>query len=229
MKEKTSLKSIVLDGIIKNNPVFVLFLGMCPVLATTSSFSSALGMGIAVVVVLTMTNIIISLIRKIVPNDIRIPIYIVVIATVVTIVEMFMKAFMADLAATLGVYLSIIVVNCVILGRAEAFASQNNVGRSILDGLGTGIGFLLALVLIALFREVIGTGAIEFVGLFSGNVLFRLPLFEKYAINLFVGNVGAFIMLGLLIALINMFTSVHKKRLLKLEAKKEEATVKEAK
>jgi electron transport complex protein RnfE len=229
MREKTSLKSIFLDGIIKNNPVFVLFLGMCPVLATTSSFSSALGMGIAVVVVLTMTNIIISLIRKIVPNDIRIPVYIVVIATVVTIVEMFMKAFMADLAATLGVYLSIIVVNCVILGRAEAFASQNNVGRSILDGLGTGIGFLLALVLIALFREVIGTGAIEFVGLFSGKVLFRLPLFEKYAINLFVGNAGAFIMLGLLIALINMFTSVHEKRLLKLEAKKEEATVKEAK
>ena len=179
MKEKQSLKSIFVDGILKNNPVFMLFLGMCPVLATTSSFSNALGMGLAVVVILTLTNIIISLIRNIVPKDIRIPVYIVIIATVVTIVEMLMNAYMPDIAMRLGVYLSIVVVNCIILGRAEAFASQNNVGRSVLDGLGTGIGFLGGLLILALFREIIGTGALTYVGLVSGETLFTLRIFPE--------------------------------------------------
>ncbi|MGI6644951.1 MAG: electron transport complex subunit RsxE [Bacilli bacterium] len=234
MKEKQSLKSIFVDGILKNNPVFMLFLGMCPVLATTSSFSNALGMGLAVVVILTLTNIIISLIRNIVPKDIRIPVYIVIIATVVTIVEMLMNAYMPDIAMRLGVYLSIVVVNCIILGRAEAFASQNNVGRSVLDGLGTGIGFLGGLLILALFREIIGTGALTYVGLVSGETLFTLRIFpEKYAISIFVNNAGAFIMLGLLVAAVNAIVMGAKKSQAKKAAQKELAakkqTVEEAK
>jgi electron transport complex protein RnfE len=229
MEEKQKLSQVFTDGIIKHNPVFALFLGMCPVLATTSSFSSALGMGLAVVLVLFLTNTIISLIRKIVPHDIRIPVFIVIIATVVTIVELLMKAYMPDLASRLGVYLSIIVVNCIVLGRAEAFASKNNVGRSILDGLGTGIGYLLALLLLALFREILGTGAITYTSLITGKVAFTLRIFpQKYAISIFVENTGAFIMLGLLVALINLISNAIKRGKEKEKKNKEAAAMQAA-
>ena len=195
---------IFTSGIFTSNPIFVLFLGMCPVLATTSSFSTAFGMGLAVTAVLMLTNILISAIRKLVPNEVRIPVYIVVIATVVTIIEMIMKAFTPDLAATLGIYLSIIVVNCIILGRAEAFASKNSVLDSFLDGIGTGLGFLAGLLIISLLREVIGTGALKFQEPFANTVLFNIRLFpQDYAISLFTQNAGAFLMLGLVAASIN--------------------------
>lgn len=195
---------IFTSGIFSSNPIFVLFLGMCPVLATTSSFSTAFGMGLAVTSVLMLTNILISSIRKIVPNEVRIPVYIVVIATVVTIIEMIMKAFTPDLASTLGIYLSIIVVNCIILGRAEAFASKNTVFESFLDGVGTGIGFLLGLLVISFLREIIGTGGLTFQEPFANTIVFKFQLFpQEYAISLFTQNAGAFLMLGLVAAAIS--------------------------
>lgn len=201
VKTKSQNLKIFTSGIIENNAIFALFLGMCPVLATTSSFSSAFGMGLAVIAVIIMTNVLISLVRNYVPNEIRIPVYIVIIATVVTIVEMLMYAFMFDLAQTLGVYLSIIVVNCVILGRAEAFASKNTVFHSFLDGLGTGIGFLLGVSLVALVREIFGTGGFGFANPFTGLTLFHIQIFpSQYAISLLTGNAGAFIIYGLLTA-----------------------------
>lgn len=194
---------IFLNGLVYENPTFVLFLGMCPILATTSTFSAAFGMGLAVTIVLLLTNLIISLIRKWVPNEIRIPVFIIVIAAVVSVVEMLMYAYTFTLAETLGVYLSIIVVNCIILGRAEAFASkvENSPLDSIIDGLGNGLGFFFAVVLISLFREIIGTGGLAFSNPFTNQVLFDLQIFPKeYAISLFTQNAGAFLMLGFLVA-----------------------------
>lgn len=213
VKKKSNNWKIFSSGIITSNPIFVLFLGMCPVLATTSTFSSAFGMGLAVIAVLVVTNTLISLIRKLVPNEIRIPVYIVIIATVVTIVEMLMYAFMFDLAQTLGVYLSIIVVNCVILGRAESFASKNTVFHSFLDGLGTGLGFLLGVVLVALTRETIGTGGLGFNNPLTGIELFHVQLFpQQFAISLFTVSPGAFIVYGLLTAAFVAINAAYKDR-----------------
>jgi electron transport complex protein RnfE len=174
------------------------------VLATTSGVSSALGMGLAMLAVIIVSNIVVSLIRKIIPNEIRIPVMIVIIATIVTVVEMLMKAYLPDLAANLGVYLSIIVVNCIIFARAESFALKNGVLDSFLDAIGTGLGFILSVLLLALAREVVGTGAIDFNSFISGESLYLLRIFpQQYAISIFVENSGAFIMLGLLVALIS--------------------------
>lgn len=195
--------SIVLDGIFKNNSTFIMLLGLCPVLATTSGISSALGMGLAMLAVIIVSNVSISLIRKIIPNEIRIPVMIVIIATIVTVVEMIMNAYLPDLAANLGVYLSIIVVNCVIFARAESFALKNSVLDSFLDAIGSGLGFILSVFVLSLFREVIGTGAINFKNFVNGETLFNIRIFpQEYAISLFVQNPGAFLMLGLLVALI---------------------------
>lgn len=203
MKIKEKLK-IVTSGIFQGNPTFVLFIGMCAVLAVTNTFSSAFGMGIAVIAVLILSNVIISLIRKLVPDDIRIPVYIVVIAVVVTVIQMFMEAFTADLAATLGVYLPLVVVNCIILGRAEAYANKNTVLDSFLDGVGTGLGFLAAVSAVSIIREIVGTGAFGFTDPFTNTVLFQVQLFpSQFAIPIFVQNAGAFLVLGLLVALIN--------------------------
>lgn len=196
--------SIILDSAFKNNSTFILLLGLCPVLATTSGVSSALGMGLAMLAVIIVSNIVVSLIRKIIPNEIRIPVMIVIIATIVTVVEMLMKAYLPDLAANLGVYLSIIVVNCIIFARAESFALKNGVLDSFLDAIGTGLGFILSVLLLALAREVVGTGAIDFKSFISGESLYLLRIFpQQYAISIFVENSGAFIMLGLLVALIS--------------------------
>jgi len=194
---------IILDGAFKNNSTFILLLGLCPVLATTSGVSSALGMGLAMLAVIIVSNVVVSLIRHLIPNEIRIPVMIVIIATIVTVVEMLMKAYLPDLAANLGVYLSIIVVNCVIFARAESFALKNGVLDSFLDAIGTGLGFILSVLLLALAREIVGTGAIDFKSFINGESLFLLRIFpEQYAISIFVENSGAFIMLGLLVALI---------------------------
>ncbi len=183
---------IVLNGLIKENPVFVLLLGMCPALGTTSSAINGLGMGMATMFVLIGSNTVISLIKNIIPNKIRIPAFIVVIATFVSIVQMMMEAYLPELYESLGLFIPLIVVNCIVLGRAEAFAAKNGVFHSALDGLGMGLGFSLALTLLGATRELLGTGRI-----FN---LFIYP--EDYGMLLFVLAPGAFIALGFLIAFI---------------------------
>lgn len=202
-------RKILTAGLFQNNAAFMLFLGLCPTLATTTSLVSAFGMGIAVLFTIIITNVAISLLRKIVPNEIRIPVLIVVIASTVTIVELLMKAFMFDLSQTLGVYLSLIVVNCIILGRAEAFAMKNGPLDSALDAIGTGIGFLGGLLLLAFFRELLGTGGFTFSRLTTGEHLFTLQIIPKdYAFSIFADAPGAFIIFGLLAAGINYIVKI---------------------
>ena len=158
--EKQSVKQNFLKGIVQENPILVSMLGLCPTLAITTSLENAIGMGIAFIFVLLMSNIVISSIRKIVPNEIRIPVFIVIIAAFVTIVEMLMSAFLPALSESLGLFISLIVVNCVVLGRAEAYASKNGVFNSVIDALGMGVGYTLILALVATIREFLGTGCI---------------------------------------------------------------------
>lgn len=184
---------LILDGIIKNNPVFVLVLGMCPTLGTTTSAENGLGMGGATMVVLIMSNLVISIIKNLIPDKVRIPAFIVVIASFVTIIQMLMQAYLPSLYASLGVFIPLIVVNCVILGRAEAFASKNSPFDSMLDGVGVGLGFTLALTLLGGTREILGSGAIFGYSLGFGD---SAPL-------IFVLAPGAFLALGYLIVLFN--------------------------
>lgn len=184
---------VLMNGIIKENPVFVLLLGMCPTLGTTSSAINGMGMGLATMFVLVCSNMVISLIKNLIPDMVRIPAYIVVIASFVTLLQMVMQAFVPDLYATLGLFIPLIVVNCIVLGRAEAFAAKNNIGASFFDGLGMGLGFTLALTLLGATREFLGTGKIFNFAIFS----------EEYGMLLFVLAPGAFIALGYLIAIIN--------------------------
>jgi electron transport complex protein RnfE len=196
-KEQT-MKSIFTNGILKQNPTFVQFLGMCPTLAVTKTVSSALGMGAGVIFVLVLSNLVISLIRNYVPKEVRIPMFIVVIASLVTILEMFMELYVNDLYVTLGTFLSLIVVNCLILGRAEAFASKNGPLKSMMDGLGMAIGFTLGITLIAFFRELLGAGSITIWGDLSLQIL---P--EAYQISILVKSAGAFLVFGILVSQIN--------------------------
>ena len=156
---KNSKLQLIVDGIVKNNPTFVLVLGMCPTLGTTTSAINGLGMGLATMVVLILSNITISAIAKIIPDKVRIPCYIVVIASFVTIVQLLLQAYVPVLYESLGIFLPLIVVNCIILGRAEAFASKNPVGDSALDGIGIGLGFTIALTAVGLVREILGSGS----------------------------------------------------------------------
>lgn len=182
-------------GFIKENPVFVLLLGMCPTLGVTSSAINGLGMGLATTFVLVMANLVVSLVKNQIPDKVRIPSFIVIIATFVTIVELVMQAYLPSLFESLGLFIPLIVVNCIVLGRAEAFASKNNVVSSLVDGLGMGLGFSFALTLLGGVREVLGSGR-----------LFDFVIFpEDYVMLLFVLAPGAFIVLGYLIALINRF------------------------
>ena len=192
-----------LKGIFKENPTFVIMLGMCPTLAVTKSLESALGMGVSVIFVLIFSNMIISAIKKIVPSEIRIPVYIVVIATLVTIVEMVLKAYFLSIYEQLGIFVSLIVVNCIILGRAEAFASRNTVFSSIIDALGMGVGFTLAISLISVIRQTLGEGKITVWGEMELNLIKAFDFFHIQPTQFFVGNVGAFLVLGLLIGVIN--------------------------
>jgi electron transport complex protein RnfE len=198
-KKKKTLtpRQNLIKGIIKENPTFVLVLGMCPTLGVTTSVTNAIGMGLSVFFVLILTNSIISLVRNIVPPEIRIPVYITLIALVVTLIEWLVNAFLPGLYASLGIYLPLIVVNCIILGRAEAYASENTIKDSIFDGMGMGLGFTLGLTTLAFFRELLGTGSINipFIG-------FTLIDASKAA-SFFVQPAGGFLMLGLIIGIIN--------------------------
>lgn len=199
-------------GIIKENPLFVTILGTCPSLAITTSLENAIGMGIAVFFVLVLSNLIISLITvnpkmKELVKPVRIPVYIVVIATLVTIVEMVLHAFLADLYNSLGVFIPLIVVNCIILGRAEAFASDNKPIDSVVDGMGMAVGYTLALMSISFFRELLGRGLITIWGEKSANPiqLNLVPIFEFIGIepiNMFLQPVGAFLTFGFILAVL---------------------------
>ncbi len=186
---------LILKGIVKENPTFVLVLGMCPTLGTTTSAMNGLGMGVATMAVLIMSNFVISLVKNLIPDKVRIPAFIVIIASFVTIIQMLMQAFVPALYASLGVFIPLIVVNCIILGRAEAFASKNGAFDSILDGVGIGLGFTLSLTTIGLVREVLGSGAAF--GCSLGIADF-MPL-------IFVLAPGAFIVLGYLMVLFNKY------------------------
>ncbi len=202
-ENEPSLWETFTKGILKENGLFVMVLGMCPALAVTSTFEGAFGMGILVIMVLTLTNVTISAIRKLIPNTVRIPVYVIIIATEVTILKMLVDAFAPALATELGVFIALITVNCIILGRAESFASKNNVVRSALDGLGVALGFGLSLAVIGLFREFFGTGMIVL-----GKTLplgFEYTIFQnlglgKYAFTILVQPPGAFLVIGFLLA-----------------------------
>lgn len=184
---------VLLNGIIKENPTFVLLLGMCPTLGTTSSAINGMSMGLATTAVLVFSNLIISCLKNLIPDSVRIPSFIVVIASLVTILQMVLQAYVPSVYEALGLFIPLIVVNCIILGRAEAFAAKNGPISSVFDGLGMGIGFTIALTLLGACREVLGTGKI-----------FSLTVFpESYGALLFVLAPGAFIALGYLIAIVN--------------------------
>ena len=195
---KNNKLAIILKGLIKENPVLVLILGTCPTLAVSTSVIAALGMGVAATAVLICSNIAISALRKVIPDQVRIPCYIVLIAGFVTVVSMVMEAYAYSLFQSLGVYLSLIVVNCIILGRAEMFASKNTVGDSFFDAVGMGLGFTLALVGMATIREVLGAGT--FCGI-------ALPWLSENPISIMTTAPGGFVTYGLLIALINKLTN----------------------
>lgn len=197
MMSKTKSLSVFTNGILKENPVLVLILGTCPTLATTTTVTGALGMGLAALVVLLCSNVFISLLRKIIPETMRIPCYIVIIAGFVTIVKMLVQALFPGLYETLGVYLDLITVNCIILGRAEMFAGKNPVLASALDGIGMGIGFTVALGAMATVREVFG--AASFAGI-------AIPFMEEYKIAFLTKAPGGLLVYGLLIALVYVIT-----------------------
>ncbi len=186
---------IILNGIIKENPIFVLMLGMCPTLATTTSATNGMMMGLATMVVLIFSNIIISLIKNLTPDMVHIPVYIVVIATLVTIVQFSLAAYMPDVNKSLGLFIPLIVVNCIILGRAESYACKNNVLNSALDGVGIGLGFTIGLTILGTCRELLGNGTV-----FGLSIL---P--SEYSMLIFILPPGAFLTLGYIIAIINRF------------------------
>ena len=185
----------LLNGILKENPTFALVLGMCPTLATTTSAINGMSMGLATMFVLICSNVVISLLKNLIPDKVRIPAFIVVIATFVTIVEMLMKAYTPAIYDVLGLFIPLIVVNCIVLGRAEAFAAKNSVGLSALDGIGMGLGFTLSLTVIGMIRELLGTGTCFGMHIISDN----------YGMLLFVLAPGAFIVLGLLMGLFQKY------------------------
>lgn len=203
--DEPSLWSTFTKGIWQENSIFVMVLGMCPALAVTSTFEAGLGMGILVFIILTISNLVVSLIRNFVPSTVRIPSYVIVIATEVTALQMLVDAFAPDLSKTLGVYLALIVVNCIILGRAEAFASKNKVLPSVLDGMGVAIGFALSLTMIGTARELLGTGMIKL-----GYILplgFQVDLFsslglQDYGISILTAPPGGFLVIGIMLAII---------------------------
>jgi electron transport complex protein RnfE len=198
MAEKLNQKQNFLKGIIKDNPVFVMLLGMCPTLGVTSSAFNGLGMGIATLFVLLMSNIVVSIIKSQIPSKVRIPAFIIIIASFVTIVEMVLEAYIPFLFEQLGIFIPLIVVNCLILGRAEAFASKNNLGSSIVDALGMGIGFTIALTLLGAGREILGSGS-----LFN----FRFVSEDANTFILFILPPGAFIALAYLTYLFNRISA----------------------
>ena len=201
MKANTPVERLY-NGIIKENPTFVLLLGMCPTLGTTSSAINGMGMGLATMFVLVCSNVAISAIKNLIPDMVRIPSYIVVIASFVTLLQMVMQAYVPSLYKTLGLFIPLIVVNCIVLGRAEAFAAKNSPLPALFDGLGIGLGFTIALTLLGSVRELLGTGKV------FGFTLFP----EDYGVLFFILAPGAFIALGYLIAIVNKLKRNEAKR-----------------
>ena len=225
-REKGYTKKNFLKGLFIENPLFVSILGTCPALATTKSVEAAIGMGILFTVVLICSNILVSLLRKIISEEIRTPAYIVIIATFVTIVKMATNAFLPELYSTLGVFISLIVVNCIVLGRAEAYASKNNVFDSLIDALGMGLGYTLALIAMAFFRELLGTGAFSFGKIFTFIPAFKLQIIPKgYEISMFQNPAGAFIVFAIILGVIAFIK--NRKDELKLNKTKQERIRKE--
>ncbi len=214
---KSDMKGIFVNGIFNENPIFRLVLGMCPTIAVTTSLTNAVGMGGAATFVLICSNVLIALLRNFIPAKVRIPCYIVVIAMFVTVVQLMLKAFLPELDQSLGIFIPLIVVNCIILGRAEAFASKNSVLPAAVDGIGMGVGFTLALMLVAFVRELLGSGALFGVSVFGA---------DYPQVLLFILAPGGFLTLGLLLALINQIVS-GKKPSLKLFKKNTQDVVKE--
>lgn len=194
--------NILTRGFFKENPALILVLGCCPTLAVTTSVNNALGMGAATTFVLLLSNILISALKNVIPNKVRIPCYIVIIATFVSMIDLIIQGFLPALSASLGVFIPLIVVNCIVLGRAEAFASKNNIFDSMLDGLGMGIGFTIALVLIGAVREVLGAGS------FMGFQF--IP--SEYNMLIFVLAPGAFIVFGFVMALVRHLVNISEER-----------------
>jgi len=203
MEKKQNKLGIILNGIIKENPTFILVLGTCPTIAVTTQAFNGLGMGLCVTLVLTCSNIFISLLKKVIPDTVRIPCYIVVIATFVTIVQFLLQAFLPDLNKALGVFIPLIVVNCIILGRAEMFANKNNVVDSALDGIGMGLGATIAMTLVGTIREIIGNGTWMGITLTANMIT---PM------SVLILAPGGFFVYGLMIAVMNKLTKGGVKR-----------------
>ena len=229
-KEKGFTKKNFLKGIIAENPLFVSILGTCPALATTKTVESAIGMGLLFTIVLLCSSVLVSLLRKIIMEEIRTPAFIVIIATFVTIVKMFANAFLPELYSTLGVFISLIVVNCIVLGRAEAYASKNGVFDSFIDALGMGVGYSVAIIVMAIFREFLGTGGFCF-----GEIFTRLPhvtlqiIPEDYAIMIFQMPAGAFIVFGLILAVLAFIKNRKDEKKAALEKLEKQRKAEEAK
>jgi electron transport complex protein RnfE len=212
MPPKTTYLGEISKGIWKDNPILVLLLGLCPTLAVTNSAYNGLGMGVATTFVLLGSNLIISMIKSIIPKSVRIPIYIVVIATFVTVVDLALKAYLYDLSRNLGLFVPLIVVNCIILGRAEAFASRNSVGRSLLDAVGMSLGFTVILFLLGAIREIIGSGTLTLFQLGETEVKFSVLGGSYPGILVMILPPGAFLALGLMLAARNAIQNRQDKK-----------------
>lgn len=207
-------------GFIRENPVFGLYLGLCSTLAITTSLNNAIGMGLSVIVVLTASNIIISAIRKITPDEIRIPVYIVVIATLVKITGMLLQAYFDSIYSAIGVYIDLIVVNCIILGRAEAFASKNGILDSALDGIGMGLGYTLALLVMSVIRQILGSGVLSFANPMTNEMIFSLRIIpESFTVSMFTTPTGGFLTFAVLAAALTVYKNSKAAKLQKKEAK----------
>lgn len=205
--EKKKLSQIFKDGVLTNNPVLVSILGLCPMLAITTSLDNAVGMSLAVLLVLLLSNVTIALLRKLIPDEIRIPVFIIIIAAFVSAIEMLMHAFTPQVFEALGIFIPLIVVNCLILGRAEAFASKNSVLRSVIDALGMAVGYAMVLFIVSFAREVLATQSITLSNPFNGAQSVTLPLLTDFKLTLFGTSAGAFITLGIVLAVTNAIRS----------------------
>ena len=220
-------KENFLKGFIKENPLFVLLLGTCPALAITTSLENALGMGVAFIFVLVMSNTIISLINsfkklKELIQPVRIAVYIVIIASLVTIVEMLMQAYLPDLYNSLGVFISLITVNCIVLGRAEAYASSNTVGDSVIDGISMGLGYTFALIIISVVRELLGNGTITIWGDLQLNLQGVFDFLHITTISFFTSSAGAFMVLGIVLAIMQAIKNAKEEKAKEAEKAKKE-------
>lgn len=210
--KNNKLSKIFKDGIIDSNPVLVSMLGLCPVLAITTSVDNAIGMSLAVLLVLLLSNVTIALLRKVIPTEIRIPVFIVLIAAFVSCIEMLMHAFTPQIFESLGIFIPLIVVNCLILSRAETFASKNSVLRSVVDAVGMAFGYALTLLVMSLLREVIATQSLTLSNPFNAAQFIKFNLLTDFKISLFATPAGAFITLAIVLALVNVFKTRSEKK-----------------